>query len=379
MHYVVLGGGRVGAAIARDLAAEPDARVTVADVDPAVVDALGAVPGIAGVQADLSRPDVVRDTAASGDVVVGAVPGWMGLATARAVLAAGRPLVDISFFPEDARELDAPARSAGVPALVDCGVAPGLSNLVVGHLEATLDEVHRFRCMVGGLPVERHWPWEYKAPFSPADVIEEYTRPARLRREGREIVLPALSEVERVDVPGVGTLEAFNTDGLRTLLHTSSIPELSEKTLRYPGHAERMAALRDAGFFDTEPLRVGGAEVRPRDVTERLLFEAWHLDQGEDELTVMLMEAEGVRDGRRERHVFQLLDRYDPDTDTSSMARTTGYTCTGMARLVASGAWSRPGMAPPEIVGRDADCFNAVRAHLAERGIVLEHAVEALG
>lgn len=378
MHYVVLGGGRVGAAIARDLAAEPDARVTVADVDPAVVDALGAVPGITGVQADLARPDVVRDTAASGDVVVGAVPGWMGLATARAVLAAGRPLVDISFFPEDARELDAPARSAGVPALVDCGVAPGLSNLVVGHLEETLDEVHRFRCMVGGLPVERHWPWEYKAPFSPADVIEEYTRPARLRREGREIVLPALSEVERVEVPGVGTLEAFNTDGLRTLLHTSSIPDLSEKTLRYPGHAERMAALRNAGFFDTEPVNVAGAEVRPRDVTERLLFQAWRLDEGEDELTVMLMEAEGVRDGRRERHVFQLLDRYDADTDTSSMARTTGYTCTGMARLVASGAWGRPGMAPPEIVGRDADCFNAVRAHLAERGIILEHAVEEL-
>ncbi len=378
MKILVLGGGRVGAAIVRDLAREAGFGVRLADRDASVVRRLGSEPGVEAVVADLGSGARVRELAAGADLVVGAVPGHMGLATARAVLEAGRPLVDISFFPEDAFELDEAARAAGVPALVDCGVAPGLSNLVLGHLEATLERVDSFRCLVGGLPVERRWPWEYKAPFSPGDVIEEYTRPARLRVAGREVVLPALSDVEPIDVPGVGTLEAFNTDGLRTLLRTSSVPDLAEKTLRYPGHAERMRVLREAGFFGTEPLAIEGTEVSPRSLTERLLFDQWRLEDGEPELTVMQMVATGVDDGRPVRHTYTLLDRTDPDTGTSSMARTTGYTCTAMVALVASGAWAEPGVTPPEVLGRRAGNYQSVLNHLAERGVRLEHRVDVL-
>lgn len=371
---MVLGGGRVGAAIVRDLAAS-DFRVTVADRDPRVTSALDGLPGVSAVTADLSRPDEVRRLAGSADLVVGAVPGALGFQSARAVLEAGRPLVDISFFPEDAFALDEQARASGVPALVDCGVAPGLSNLVLGRLEAELDRVSAFRCLVGGLPVERRWPWEYRAPFSPADVLEEYTRPARLRRGGREITLPALSEVEPVDIPGLGTLEAFNTDGLRTLLRTSAVPDLAEKTLRYPGHADRMRALRDAGFLDTRPHTVAGMEIAPRSLTEHLLFDAWTLEEGEPELTVMRIDVEGSEAGDPVTHRFTLLDRTDPLTGTSSMARTTGYTCTAMVALVASGAWGAPGVAPPETLGARADLYEAVLAHLAERGVVLTREV----
>jgi saccharopine dehydrogenase-like NADP-dependent oxidoreductase len=328
--------------------------------------------------ADLSRPDEVARLAASADLVVGAVPGAIGFASARAVLEAGRPLVDISFFPEDAFVLDEPARAAGVPALVDCGVAPGLSNLVLGRMEAELDRVHAFRCLVGGLPLERLWPWEYRAPFSPADVLEEYTRPARLRRGGREVVLPALSEVEPVDIPGLGTLEAFNTDGLRTLLRTSAVPDLAEKTLRYPGHAHLMRALRDAGFLDLRPRAVDGVEIAPRALTEHLLFDAWRLEEGEPELTVMRIDVEGEDGDGPVRHSFTLLDRTDPVTGTSSMARTTGYTCTAMVALVASGAWRAPGVAPPETLGARVELYQAVLTHLAERGIALAHETRRL-
>jgi saccharopine dehydrogenase-like NADP-dependent oxidoreductase len=376
MKILVLGGGRVGTAIALDLARVERLRVRVADRDPAVAGRLGGAPNVDAVTADLASTDAVAALCADAELVVGAVPGHMGFATARTVLEAGRPLVDISFFPEDAFELDEVARAAGVPALVDCGVAPGLSNLVLGHLEATLERVDAFRCLVGGLPVERRWPWEYKAPFSPADVVEEYTRPARLRVGGREVVRPALSEVESVEMAGLGTLEAFNTDGLRTLLRTSSVPDLVEKTLRYPGHAERMRALREAGFLSTDRIDVDGLEVTPRALTERLLFDAWRLDEGEPELTVMHIEVDGVDGGRPVRHVYTLLDRTDPETGTSSMARTTGYTCTAMVGLVAAGLWSEPGVAPPEVIGRRPGTFDAVLAHLDARGVRVEKEVE---
>jgi lysine 6-dehydrogenase len=377
LNIVVLGGGRVGGAIVRDLTAVEDFSVTVADVDPVAVDRL-MEDGADGMCLDLSDPSNVDRVIADADLVVGAVPGFMGYRTVERVLEARKPIVDISFFTEDAFGLADKAIAAGVPCLVDCGIAPGFSNLVLGRMEAALDRTDSFRCLVGGLPVERKWPWDYKAPFSPADVLEEYTRPARFRRRGEEVVVPALSDVELVHFPGLGTLEAFATDGLRSLLRTCDAPEMVEKTMRYPGHAELMRILRDSGFFSRKEIQAASGKVRPLDVTSALLFDQWQFEEGEPDLTVMRLEVEGMEDGARVRHVFNLLDYYDPDTETSSMARTTGYMCTGMAHLVADGLWSEPGVAPPETVGSRQECFDAVRRHLEERGVHVFHHVETL-
>ncbi|MEM8931222.1 MAG: saccharopine dehydrogenase C-terminal domain-containing protein [Acidobacteriota bacterium] len=369
MRIVVLGGGRVGAAIVRDLAADSAFEVTVVDASERTLATFGDIE-VACRRADLSSPDAVRDVVAEHDLVIGAVPGPMGFATVRAVIEAGVDIVDISFFEEDAFELDALARERGVTVLVDCGVAPGASNLALGHAETTFDRVDRFVCHVGGLPTARHWPWEYKAPFSPIDVIAEYTRPVRLRENGRELVRPALSNPERVHFDGIGTLEAFETDGLRSLLHTSEVPNLMEKTLRYPGHREKIEVLRDTGLFSEEPKTLrDGSTVRPIDLAAELLFEQWFLEPGDDELTVMRIEIEGERDGAPTRRVLDLLDRTDHATGTSSMARTTGYTCTAMARLVAEGSWTGKGVAPPELVGRRTACYDRVMALLAERNV----------
>ena len=377
LKIVVLGGGRVGGAIVRDLVAEDDFSVLVVDVDPVRVERLTDV-GADGVIADLSTPKTVSKAVQDADLVVGAVPGFLGYRTVEEVLKAGRPVVDISFFPEDAFGLEELARDAGVPCVFDCGVAPGLSNLVLGRLEESLDSTRSFHCLVGGLPVERKWPWEYKALFSPGDVIEEYTRPARMRREGVETTMPALSDVELVNFPGLGSLEAFNTDGLRSLLKTCRTPNMVEKTLRYPGHAVRMRILREAGFFSTQEIGAASGTVRPRDVTEALLFHAWHYEEGEPDLTVMRIVAEGTSGGKDVRHVYNLLDYYNTDTETSSLARTTGYTCTAIVRLIANGLWSEPGLTPPETVGRNEACFTAVLDHLAERGVHIFHRVEEL-
>jgi lysine 6-dehydrogenase len=320
--------------------------------------------------ADLKDAGAVRAAIRGADLVVGAVPGFMGHATLRTVIEAGLNIVDISFFGEDPFDLDDLAAANGVTAVVDCGVAPGLSNMVLGYHAGRM-AVESFRCLVGGLPVERSWPWQYKTPFSPIDVLEEYTRPARLVEGGEVVVRPALSDPELVDIEPIGALEAFNTDGLRTLLATTRVPYMVEKTLRYPGHIEYVRVLRDSGFFDVGPITAGGVQVRPIDVAAALLFPLWHPGLAEPELTVMEITVRGRVDGWPQEFVYRLFDRTDERTGTSSMARTTGYTCTAVARLVAEGVFRRVGICPPEFVGADEACFERVLAGLRERGVNL--------
>ncbi len=370
---IVLGAGRVGRAIALDLARAHD--VTAADRDAAALRTLAETHGLGARLMDLSDAGAVREAVAGFELVVCAVPGFMGFATLRAVLEAGRDVVDISFFPENALDLDALAKEKGVTALVDIGVAPGMDNLILGHHDARMT-VASFECLVGGLPKRRVWPFAYKAPFSPVDVIEEYTRPARYVEHGEVVVRPALSDPELVAFDAVGTLEAFNTDGLRSLLFTMAhIPNMKEKTLRYPGHIRLIQALQASGFFAEEPIRVGEAEVSPRAFTSEILFDVWRLEPDEDEFTVMRVTVAGTEDGRPVTHVYHLYDERDPVTGFSSMARTTGFTAAAAAHLVLDGRFTEKGVFPPELVGRAGGCFAFVRDYLAARDVHYRHEV----
>jgi lysine 6-dehydrogenase len=182
-----------------------------------------------------------------------------------------------------------------------------------------------------------------------------------------------LSEPELVEIAQIGTLEAFNTDGLRSLLVTMrQVPNMAEKTLRYPGHIDLVRALRESGFLAQEPITAGGSQVRPIDVTAALLFQQWRLGRGEPEFTAMEITVRGQEDGTPREHVYRLLDRTDERTGTSSMARTTGYTCTAAARLVLEGRFTRTGICPPEYVGADETCFERLLADLAARGVQVE-------
>ena len=366
----VFGAGRVGALIARDLAADPAFEVHVGDRRPETLEALAAAAPVHVHQVDLrDGTAAVAEIAARSDVAVGAVPGTLGFRLVETLIGARVPVVDISFFPEDPYRLDGAARESGVPVVVDCGVAPGLSNLLAGRAAAELDPLDSIRILVGGLPLRPVSPWEYRAVFSPADVIEEYVRPSRLRVDGEEIVVPALSGLEQVEFPDIGTLEAFHTDGLRTLLVTSPARTLVEKTLRWPGHADRVRFLREAGFFEPEPLDVAGALVAPRDLTLALLRVGWALREGEVEFTVLRVEARGARDGRGETIVWDLLDRTDPETGDTSMARTSGFPASIVARLLASRRWDRPGVHPPELLGAEPELSSWILAELERRGV----------
>ena len=275
-------------------------------------------------------------------------------------------------------ELDGLAKKHGVTAVIDCGVSPGLSNMIVGYVHARLDTTHRAVMYVGGLPKVRHWPYEYKAPFAPSDVIEEYTRPARFIENGLRVTRPALSEAELIDFPKVGTLEAFNTDGLRTMLSTLDIPNMKEKTLRYPGHIALMRAFRETGFFRKDLIEVGGVKVRPLDVTSKLLFAKWSYEAGEEEFTVRRVCVEGEKGGKPVRYTYDLYDEYDRRTRTSSMARTTAFPNVIVARMIASGALHEPGVIPPERLGAHAGLFDHMVRELSARGMTLTSRIDKL-
>lgn len=379
MKIIVLGAGLVGGPMARDLAADERFEVTAADASAAALETLGTDASITRVEKDLSDPKTVTGLVRDYDMAINAVPGFMGYRTLEAIIEAERNAVDIAFFPESPFPLDEPARERGVVAIMDCGVAPGMSNVLTGYADALLDETRSAITYVGGLPEVRTWPWEYRAVFSPIDVIEEYTRPARYVENGALVTRPALSDPELLDFPVVGTLEAFNTDGLRSLAETIDAPNLKEKTLRYPGHIDKMRLLRECGFFSEEPIEAGGSRVRPIDVTAGLLFPMWQLGPGEVDITVMRIVVEGVKNGVETRYRWDLLDRRDMETGVHSMARTTGYTATVAARMIADGLWDRAGVSPPEYVGRDPECVKYLLAGLAERGIVYEERVELIG
>jgi saccharopine dehydrogenase-like NADP-dependent oxidoreductase len=272
-------------------------------------------------------------------------------------------------MPEDFREHDAIARRAGVPVVADCGVAPGMSNLLAGWAARTLDRCDAIEILVGGLPRERHWPWQYKAPFSHHDVIEEYVRPSRVVEGGKVVVKDALSEPELVTIPGLGTLEAFYTDGLRSLADTLKVPTMREKTMRWPGHAELMRTLRHLGLFSHEPVQVGDARVRPIDLTAKLLFPHWTYEEGESDVTVMTVRAWGMRGGREVRLAWTLHDELDPSTGFPSMSRTTAFPATSVLRLIAAGRIRKPGVHAPEMLASMPGIVDAVLADQRARGV----------
>jgi len=366
---IVLGAGMVGSAMAIDLA--KNHQVTVTDLSQDVLDKVKMKCGdLTTLQLDATDKEKLQSIIKQYELVINAVPGFLGFETLRSIIEAGMNVIDIAFFPENSLDLDALAKKHKVTAIVDCGVAPGMDNVILGRYNETM-KLTDFECLVGGLPLTKKWPFCYKAPFSPIDVIEEYTRPARYVEHGEVVVREPLTDCEYVEFDKVGTLESFNSDGLRSIIFTMPhIPNMKEKTLRYPGHVEYVKVLKESGFFETETIEVNGSLVSPLDFTSKMLFKEWKLGDTEEELTVMRVSLKGENaDGQKEEVVYDLHDVYCKETGTSSMARTTGYTATAAANLFLEGLFSEKGVFPPELVGKHKTCFDYFLNYLEERDI----------
>ena len=378
IKVIVLGCGLVGGPIVADLSKDTQFQVSVADIDNNALDKFKKITGITAIRTDLSKSENVTELVKDYDIVLSAVPGFMGFQTLKTVIQARKNVIDIAFFPEDLFDLNDLAIERNVIAISDIGVAPGMSNILVGYADSQLDNINSVVIYVGGLPKKREWPFEYKAVFSPIDVIEEYTRPARYIENGKEVIKPALSDPELLDFENIGTLEAFNSDGLRSLAITISAPNMIEKTLRYPGHVELMKVFRETGFFSKDKIEFNGVQISPVEFTSRLLFPKWKLEEGEEDITIMKVVVTGVKGFKNLRYTWDLFDTYDSETGVHSMARTTGYTATMALRMIASGLYTRKGVSAPEFIGKQSECVDFILKGLKERGVVYQEKTEEI-
>ena len=367
---IVLGAGMVGSAMAIDLSKNHN--VTVTDFNQDTLNKLQQKHCvIQTILLDVNDLQLLSKIIIPFDLVVCAVPGFLGFKTLETIIKAEKNVIDISFFSENSLELDSLAKKHNVTAIVDCGVAPGMDNFILGRYNEEL-KLTDFECLVGGLPKIKKWPFNYKAPFSPIDVIEEYTRPARYVENGHIIVREALTDVETVEFDNVGTLESFNSDGLRSIIFTMPhIPNMKEKTLRFPGHIEYVSVLKESGFFDENPININGITISPLDFTSKILFKEWKLNPTDEEFTVMRVTVKGVDSkGKQTTIVYNLYDEYNKQTQTSSMARTTGYTATAAANMFLDGLFKDKGVFPPELIGKYKSCFDYILNYLKDRNVV---------
>ena len=363
---IVLGAGLVGGVIAKDLAKKH--KVTSVDISRKNLNKLDEIDKIC---ADISNTKILQDLIKEFDLVIGAVPGFMGYKMMKDVIKAGKNIVDISFYPEDPFQLDKLAKDNNVIAVMDCGVAPGMGNIIFGYHDLNM-KITDYECLVGGLPERREWPYEYQAVFSPIDVIEEYIRPARYVQNNQIIIKEALSDAELIAFDEIGTLESWNSDGLRSLIKTMThVPNMIEKTLRYPGCIEYLKVLRSSGFFSYKEIEVNGNKIRPLDMTAKLLFPKWKMENGDKDFTIMRIIIKGIENGKSITYQYNLLDRFQDNT--ISMARTTGFTCTAVANLILDGNYKHHGISPPEYLGKH---FKFINNYLKERKVIYKKIIK---
>ncbi len=366
-RLLILGAGSVGTAVAHYLSNTTDFKITAADISDENLSRIKDLSNATVVKQDLSDPSNIAALVSDFDITVGALPGNMGMAALKAAVSAGKNYCDVSFMPQNALELDELAKKNNVTAVVDCGVAPGLSHMMAGRGAAALDNPTSITIVVGGIPEKKEPPFYYKASFHPADVIEEYVRPARIKVNGKIVTKPALSDIEQETWPEVGEVETFLTDGLRTLLYTLDVPNMTEKTLRWPGHAELIKTLRHIGLLSYEPIKINNTKIKPVDVFSSLVKPIWKYGPKEKDLTIMRVRVEGEKNGKHSFVEWKLLD--SAKGWLSSMARTTGFPCAETARMLAEGLIHGPGIIPPEYIGKDKKLFTRIKNELIKHEI----------
>ena len=369
MQIAVIGSGMVGSLIATELA--KDYQITVFDNSKDNLKEIKNRNPSIGIEILDVNDSLFETEIKNYQLAINCLPGFMGFSILKKLIKLGISCTDISFMPEDCLDLSSLALEHNCTIIPDAGVAPGLSNLIIGHIVANND-IKEIRTMVGGLPKDKKPPWNYKAPFSPIDVIEEYTRPARIKINGQIKVKEALSDIINFEVEDIGALEAFLTDGLRTLLKSdekiSEIPNLLEYTIRYPGHAQLVKELIAKDSFSNEIVNFNGTVMTKKEKTCLELFEEWKLLEDDEEFTFMIITAVKKDDSEINYTV------YDERTDGwSSMARTTGLTACAFAKLIIENRITETGILCPEILGQNKQNYDFVMDYLKDKNIRINH------
>ena len=358
MNIAVIGTGMVGRLIAVELSKKY--QVYAIDNNKSNLDKLRKNNAkIITKKIDVKNEDFLKSLDDT-DLIINCVPGFMGFETSKKILEK-KTCVDISFMPEDCNYLKTVAENANTALYPDAGVAPGLSNMIVGNL-ISKNKLKEVKIMVGGLPLEKNPPWNYKAPFSPIDVIEEYTRPARIKENGNIKTVKALTGLINFEFENVGKLEAFLTDGLRTLLTsdiTKNIPTLLEYTIRYPGHSEMITELIINNKLDDTLKPYDGKITSQREITSKKLFKEWKLNRNDREFTLLIITAITENDKELSCVVYD-----EWRNGWSSMSRTTGLTACAVTNLIIDKGIKKTGLIAPEDIGTNQDYFDYILDYL---------------
>lgn len=372
MRIVVIGCGLISHAIVLDLAKSKEVNeIIIGDVDERRrIDLLEKIKSdkVTQKHIDVTDQQATIKEIKNSDVVISALPYRISILASRAAVSAGVSLVDCSYVQEQ-WDLDKQARKAGTIIMPDCGVAPGLSNILVGHAVSQMNEVDYAEIICGGIPQKPISPLDYRIVFSTEGVVDLLCGKVPIIRNGKITNIDALSGLRIVDFPGIGNLEVFFTDGLSTLLHTmkNKIKNLEEKTARWPGHVEKIQTMKDVGFFDMDSIEVDGAKVIPRNVTIKLFDKYLRLEDTKD-LTVLRVQVNGKKNGRIVEYSYFMLDFFDEKHRMTSMARTTGFTAGIISRMIGRGDIKETGVVPAEIAITE-DRFDTFFAELSKKGI----------
>lgn len=357
MKIMVLGGGQQGSAAAFDLLRTPGVeRVVLADAQvqtPAPFLAPHVGSRLQLVEVDARDGDAVRAAMEGVDAVVCALPYYFNLDMTRLALEAGAHYCDLggnTEIVEEQKALHEEALSRGLSVVPDCGLAPGMVNILAQDGIDALDAVEAVRIRVGGLPQHPKPPLNYQIVYSMHGVLDYYTTPVLVLKDGEPATVDALSGLETVDFPApVGTLEAFYTaGGISTMpfRYRGQIPVMEYKTLRYPGHAFLMRSMRDLGLLGLEPVEVDGQRVVPRHAFIEIVSPKLRNPEGDD-LVAMQVVVEGSSGGEPASVRYDLVDFYDAENGITAMMRTTGYSLALTGVMQADGRIA-PGVHTPD-------------------------------
>ncbi|MFP4142674.1 MAG: saccharopine dehydrogenase family protein [Thermoplasmata archaeon] len=356
MNILVLGAGYIGEAIAHDLS--KNFELTIADIDEEDLKKVERYGDT--IKVDASDYEEVKEAMKGFDLVVECLPGKFGYQTLEAAIEAGKDIVSVSFMPEDPLQLDEKAKDAGVTIIPDAGFGPGLPNVCLSIMNDTFDDFQEVLIHIAGLPLDPQPPLYYRITWSPENLIDEYKREARIVKDGEITSVDPLKEIKDTEIKDL-ELEAFLSDGLRTLLTTLDVPDIEEWTMRWEGHLDKIKTLRELGFFKEENLENTIDVITP------------HMKYYSKDFCIMQVKGKGTIDGEEKEVKYDLYD--EEKDDFTSMARTTGFTTAIVAKLLAEGEFGS-GVIPPECLDRET--CETVLSEVKERDISIEKSQRSL-
>ena len=378
MKLLSIGCGYIGSVLAEELVNSLDfEELIICDSTKEKIEETAKKLGgkVIPFQLDISKYSNLLAIVDDVDLIIGLAPGRLGFNVMKACVEKKKNLIDLSFMAEDPFLFQDAALKAGVRIIPDCGVAPGLSNMLIGKASSQLDQIEDVIIYVGGLPQDPKPPLNYKVTWCVEDLFEEYTRNAKIVRNGKTAEVEALEGLEEVEFEGFGKFEGFFTDSVRTLHHTIKANNMWEKTLRYPGHVEKIKLIKKLGLLNKKPLK--SINISPWKFMSKFWEENISFFEDKDVL-LMRIQVSGKKNSTKIMHTYEVVDYFDEQRNITAMGRSTAYTAFAVIKLMIENKISKKGLIPPEILGMHKKLFQEIQFTLKKRNLEINCKVKEI-